>query len=66
MTTSIFGAIFHNIGQVIAVSIIVKNMSTLKLIPAYILVGLFTGSIIGIITDIMYKKIVLIMFDKNI
>ena len=63
VTTSIFGAIFHNIGQVIAVAIISKTYQVFSLMPVYIIVGLFTGFIIGIITNLLYNKIQLIIFD---
>lgn len=63
VTTSIFGGIFHNIGQVLAVSLITKNLMILRLMPIYIIVGFITGFIIGIITNILYSKIKLIVFD---
>ena len=65
IATSIFGAVFHNIGQLIVVSIIIKNIDILNLTPIYIIMGIVTGFIIGVITDILYKKLLLIMFDKN-
>lgn len=65
ITTSIFGAVFHNIGQLLAVAIIIKNNDLLNLTPIYIMLGIITGSIIGVITDLLYKKLILIMFDKN-
>ena len=63
ITTSIFGAIFHNIGQVIAVAIISKTYLVFSLLPVYIIVGFFTGFIIGIITKLLYSKLQLIVFD---
>ena len=63
ITTSIFGGIFHNIGQLIAVAIITKGTMVFVLVPIYIIVGLATGFIIGIITKLIYDKIQLIMFD---
>lgn len=63
IVSSIFGAIFHNIGQIIAVFILTKNSNIFSLVPIYILVGFATGFVIGIITNILYEKIMLIMFD---
>ena len=63
IVSSIFGAIFHNIGQIIAVFILTKNSSIFSLVPIYVLVGFATGFVIGIITNILYKKTMLIMFD---
>ncbi|MBR3288484.1 MAG: Gx transporter family protein [Lachnospiraceae bacterium] len=63
ITTSIFGGISHNIGQLIAVAIITKGVMVFVLVPIYIIVGLLTGFIIGIITKLIYDKIQLIMFD---
>lgn len=63
IVSSIFGAIFHNIGQIIAVFILTKNSSIFSLVPIYILVGFATGFVIGIIINILYEKIMLILFD---
>ena len=63
ISTSIFGAISHNMGQLLAVSILTKSPMVLSLIPIYIIVGIVTGFMIGIITNLLYNKIQLIIFD---
>ena len=63
--TSIFGAVFHNIGQVICVSFITKNINLLTLLPVYIIIGCFTGFLIGVITDLLYTRLIIISFDKK-
>ena len=63
ITTSIFGAVFHNLGQLSAVSILTKSPLVFSLIPIYIIVGLITGIMIGIITNLLYNKIQVIIFD---
>ena len=57
VTTSIFGGVFHNIGQIIALAFIMKNKSVLSLIPIYILIGIFSGLIIGILSKIILKNL---------
>lgn len=63
VVSSIFGAIFHNLGQIIAIYFLTKNVGIFSLVPVYILVGFVTGLVIGIITNIIYNKLSLIMFD---
>jgi heptaprenyl diphosphate synthase len=50
---SIFGAIFHNIGQLIAISIIYTNLYLLYFFP----ILLFTGVVAGIVTSVLLKFI---------
>lgn len=55
--SSILGGVFHNIGQFIALIFIINNTKVLYLIPAYIIVGIATGLIIGILANTMLKYI---------
>lgn len=55
ITTSIFGGVFHNIGQFITLIIIMGNASILYLLPAYLIVGIVTGLLVGIIAKIIIK-----------
>lgn len=55
--SSIFGAVFHNIGQILALSLILKNLKIMYLIPLYVVIGIVTGFIIGFITNIIYDKL---------
>ena len=65
VSTSIFGGVFHNIGQIIALSFIMKNKNILSLIPIYILIGVLTGFVIGILTYILYKKIQILHLNNR-
>ncbi|MBR1844707.1 MAG: Gx transporter family protein [Lachnospiraceae bacterium] len=57
ITTSIVGGVMHNIGQVIVVSFITKNISVINIIYLYIVIGIISGLIIGIISNTCYKSI---------
>ena len=59
ITSSVFGGVFHNIGQIFALAIINKNLSIFLISPAYILVGIITGLFIGILTQVIYDKLVI-------
>lgn len=61
--SSIFGGIFHNIGQILIVSIIIANLSIYNLLYLYIIFGAISGFIIGIISDICYKKVSKVVFE---
>ena len=57
IVTSIIGGVSHNIGQVIAVAFITKNMGIYNLLYIYIGLGAVSGLIIGIISNLCYKSI---------
>lgn len=61
--SSIFGGIFHNIGQILIVSIIIANISIYNLLYLFIIFGAISGFIIGIISDICYKKVYKVVFE---
>lgn len=65
IVSSIFGAVAHNIGQIFAISLITKNLRVMAIIPIYVLLGILTGALIGIISSILYNKLKLIIFDKS-
>lgn len=64
ITTSIFGGVAHNIAQILCIALLLKNVGILILIPFYIIVGIFAGAIIGVLSDIIYKKIILLHLNK--
>lgn len=57
ISSSIFGGVSHNIGQIVCVSILSQSVQILRLIPIYIIIGVFTGLFVGILTNIIYKKL---------
>lgn len=54
--SSIFGGIFHNIGQFIAIIFIMKNFYILYLLPIYVLLGILSGLFVGIISNTLMKS----------
>lgn len=57
---SIFGAIFHNVGQLLAASLIMENIKIFSYFPFMSLLSLFTGYFVGlgsILTSKNMKKI---------
>lgn len=56
ITVAIAGGVFHNIGQIIIASFVVDNYGVFTYLPVLIISGIFTGSIIGILSEIIYKR----------
>ena len=57
ISVSAAGGIAHNLGQVIVASRVVQNYSVMNYFAALIIAGTFTGIVIGIISNIMIKRI---------
>lgn len=56
ITVSIYGGVFHNIGQIIMASLIVENYKVTYYIPVLIVAGVITGTIIGIVSsEVIYR-----------
>ncbi|GAB6169188.1 Gx transporter family protein [Clostridium carnis] len=51
------GAIFHNVGQLIIASIIVKNIGVMLYLPVLSTIGIVTGIFIGITANYMVKHL---------
>ncbi len=54
---SIVGAISHNIGQIIMAIFVVKTISVVSYLPILIIVGVFTGMIIGSLANLIIQRI---------
>lgn len=54
---SIAGGVFHNIGQLIVAAIFLKNLNIFYYLPILIVIGLISGGIIGIISNIIIKRL---------
>ncbi|EOC99831.1 Gx transporter family protein [Caldisalinibacter kiritimatiensis] len=54
---SIFGAIFHNIGQITVASIIMENIKIFYYLPVMLLVSLFTGYFVGLAAIFISTKL---------
>ena len=51
------GAIFHNIGQILAAMLITGTASIASYLPVLIIIGIFTGTITGFIAQISLNRI---------
>lgn len=54
---SIAGGVSHNIGQLIVSAIFLKNINIFYYLPILIIIGIISGSIIGIISNIIIKRL---------
>lgn len=55
-TISIIGGIFHNIGQLLIAMFFFNTSTFLYYLPYLLLIGTITGTVIGIISQIIYIK----------
>lgn len=53
---SIFGAIFHNVGQLLAASLIMENFKIFSYLPFMTLLSLFTGYFVGLSSILASKN----------
>ena len=58
---SIAGGVFHNIGQLIVAAVVVETFSVTYYFPVLLVAGL-TGLVIGIVAEMMLKRLVNIQF----
>ena len=56
---------FHNIGQIIAAVFIVENYKIIYYVPVLMIVGTFTGLLIGIVSFEVLKRTIHI-FKKEV
>lgn len=54
---SILGGVTHNIGQIAAAAIVVKNIYVLAYFPLLLLVGIISGTLIGIVGNLLIQRI---------
>ena len=59
---SIAGGVFHNIGQLIVAAVVVETFSVTYYFPVPLVAGLLTGLVIGIVAEMMLKRLVNIQF----
>ncbi len=57
ISVSAAGGIMHNVGQLIVAANVVKTYSVIYYAPVLIIAGVFTGIIIGIVSDEIVKRI---------
>lgn len=59
---SIAGGVFHNIGQLIVAAVVVETFSVTYYFPVLLVAGLLTGLVIGIVAEMMLKRLVNVQF----
>lgn len=57
ISVSAAGGVMHNVGQLIVSANVVKTYSVIYYAPVLIIAGVFTGIIIGIVSDEIVKRI---------
>lgn len=57
MGTSVLGAVFHNIGQIIVAALVVENSSLFYYLPVLLLSGTAAGVIIGMLGAVLIKRL---------
>lgn len=57
ISVSVAGGVMHNVGQLIVAANVVKTYSVIYYAPVLIIAGVFTGIIIGIVSDEIVKRI---------
>lgn len=62
---SISGAIFHNMGQLIAVSIIYTNLYLLYFFPALIITGILAGIVTSVLLNVIKPALKRVGFYQN-
>lgn len=55
---SVFGAVFHNIGQIVAASLIVQDLRISYYLPILMLSGAVAGILIGIVCKFLVKGLI--------
>lgn len=54
---SLAGGIFHNVGQLMVAILVVENVNVAYYFPPLLIAGAITGAIIGIVTDMIVRRI---------
>ncbi len=54
---SVFGAVSHNIGQILVAMLIVENMNLLYYLPVLLVAGVITGALMGIVAKELRKRL---------
>ena len=66
ISTSIFGGVSHNITQILVLCLIFwdSKFIFISFIPIYTIFGILSGLVVGIISDLLYKKICKLHLNK--
>jgi heptaprenyl diphosphate synthase len=55
--TSVVGAIFHNIGQILVAVVVTQSLSVLLYLPILMISGIITGIFTGLCTHFAYRRL---------
>lgn len=65
LSVSLFGAIAHNAGQLIAAAVLVKEYAILYYLPALLLAGAVTGFLIGLMARLIIPRIKILISNTG-
>lgn len=54
---SVFGAALHSTGQIVAASVMLDSLHVYSYLGLLLIVSLFTGFVVGVITDILNRRV---------
>ena len=54
---SVIGAVFHNIGQILAAMVVLKSAAVAAYLPFLLLSGIITGVFTGLVVQLVYKRL---------
>lgn len=54
---SVVGGVLHNVGQIIVAMIITESVNVIYYIPVLIVVGTLAGCVVGVVSDILIKRL---------
>ena len=56
VTISVFGGVFHNVGQIVVAAIVVSSYNIIYYLPVLLIAGIICGLIIGILARILLER----------
>ena len=56
ITVSIFGGVFHNVGQILVAMIAVGTYNVIYYLPVLMIAGIICGAIVGILARILFER----------
>ncbi len=56
ITVGITGGVFHNIGQLLVAAFLVETYGIFSYVPVLLVSGIITGAVIGVLSDIIYRR----------
>ncbi len=66
VTVSVFGGIFHNIGQLLVAMAVIENLNLVFYLPVWLIAGFATGLVIGIVSRLILPRIARALPEKSV